>query len=100
MKRLKKEDVVEVITGRDKGKSGKILKMNPKQETAVVEKVNLVKVHMKPTKDSKGGIVQVPKPIHLSKLALVGPKKKKIKVGYVINKGNKSRTNRETGDLL
>jgi large subunit ribosomal protein L24 len=73
--RLKKNDLVEVLSGREAGKTGKILKVIPDKNQVVVEKVNLVKRHTRPSPTSgQGGIVEREAPLHVSKLMLVCPK--------------------------
>lgn len=70
--RIKKNDLVSVIAGKDKGRRGKVLKVIPKTLRALVEKVNIVKRHTKPGKTSKqGGILERENPIHASNLMLV-----------------------------
>jgi len=70
--RLKKGDTVMVISGKDKGKKGKIIKVSDTK--AVVEKMNIAKKHQKPTKNFQGGIIEKPMPVNVSKLMLVCPK--------------------------
>ncbi len=69
--KIKKGDTVEVIAGNEKGKRGKVLSVNPAKGRAVVEKVNMVKRHMKPSQVSQGGIVEKEASIDLSNLAVV-----------------------------
>lgn len=71
--RLKKGDTVVVISGKDKGKKGKILQIDSEARKVLVEKVNLVKRHLKPTRESKGGIVDQENRLHLSKVMLLCP---------------------------
>jgi len=69
--RIRKDDMVIVIAGKDKGKKGKVLKVLPSKNRAVVEGVNLVKKHLRRrSEEEKGGIFQIPAPIHLSNLML------------------------------
>jgi len=69
--RIRKDDMVIVIAGKDKGKKGKVLKVLPSKNRAVVEGVNLVKKHLRRrSEEEKGGIFQIPSPIHLSNLML------------------------------
>jgi large subunit ribosomal protein L24 len=69
--KIKKSDIVYVLAGRDKGKTGKVFKMMPSKEKALVEGINYVKKHMRKTKaDQQGGIVQMESPIHVSNIAL------------------------------
>ena len=78
--KLKKGNTVELITGADKGKSGEIIKLFPKSYSAIVKGINVKKKHQKPTKEQKGGIVSLEKPVHLSNLKLItGGKKKEEK---------------------
>ena len=69
--KIKKDDLVEVVTGNDKGKRGKVLRMVSGSDRVLVEKVNMVKRHTKPTQMSQGGIVDKETSIHISNLALV-----------------------------
>lgn len=69
---IKKNDTVKVIAGKDKGKSGKVLRLIPKKDRVIVEKVNMVKRHMKPSQQSRqGGILEKESPIHVSNLMLI-----------------------------
>ncbi len=70
--KFKRGDVVEAIAGDDKGKSGKVLQFLPQKHRALVEGLNLVKKHMRPTEENpEGGILEREAPIHLSNLKLV-----------------------------
>ncbi|OGQ13916.1 MAG: 50S ribosomal protein L24 [Deltaproteobacteria bacterium RIFCSPHIGHO2_02_FULL_40_11] len=74
---VKKNDLVQVISGKEKGKTGKILRALPKQYKVIVEKLNMVKKHTKPTqKNPQGGIVQKEMPIHVSNVKRVDVQKK------------------------
>ena len=73
--KLKKGFTVELTVGADKGKSGEIIKMFPKEYKALVKGINVKKKHQKPTKEQKGGIVTIEKPVHLSNLKLIDGKK-------------------------
>lgn len=88
MKRIKKNDTVYVTAGKDKGKTGKVLKIFPAKDKAIVEKINLVKKHMKQTRqDRPGGIIEKENPVYLSNLMLYCAKcKKATRVGYKILK--------------
>lgn len=70
LSRLKKGDTVKVLSGKDKGKTGKILKTIPDKSRIVVERVNIVKKHKRPDQQSRGGIVEKEGPLHVSKVAL------------------------------
>jgi large subunit ribosomal protein L24 len=70
--KLHKNDIVTVIAGKDRGKSGKILKMLPRSGTAIVEKINFIKRHTRPTqKMPQGGILEKEAPLYLAKLKLI-----------------------------
>ena len=72
MYKIKKNDLVQVIAGKDKGKKGKVLRFSYVRQKAIVEGINLVKKHQRRTQqDQKGGVVQVPLAIHLSNLMLI-----------------------------
>ena len=73
--RLKKDDLVVVISGRSKGETGRILKVDAEQGRVIVEGVNLVKKHQKPTpQNPSGGILEVEAPVHISNVMLQDPK--------------------------
>lgn len=91
---IRKGDRVSVIAGKNKGKKGKILKVNPAKSRVIVEGVNLLKKHTKPTKDNpKGGIIEKEAPIHISNVMLICPScSKPTRLGSVMTKtGKKSR---------
>ncbi|HEY9124344.1 MAG TPA: 50S ribosomal protein L24 [Bacteroidales bacterium] len=72
---IKKGDIVKVIAGDDKGRSGRILEVNREKETAIVESINMVSKHTKPNaKNPQGGIVKQEAPVHISNLMLIDPK--------------------------
>lgn len=74
MKKIKKKDIVVVISGKDKGKKGEVIKVLPKEDKIIVSKVNIVKKHTRPTQTDPGGIKEIEKPIHISKVKLICPK--------------------------
>lgn len=100
--KLKKDDEVIVLTGKDKGKKGKIVAVLTKEGRVVVEGVNVVTKHQKPTQFSAGGIQKKELPIHISNVALVDPKEgKATRVGYkVLKDGKKSRVAKKSGETL
>lgn len=91
--RLKKGDRVQVIAGKEKGKSGKILKTITEKDRVIVEKVNMVKKHQKPDQKSKGGIVEKEGAIHRSNVMyLCGKCNKTVRVGIkIMEDGKKAR---------
>tara|TARA_B100000963_G_C22460714_1_gene595504 strand:+ start:318 stop:644 length:327 start_codon:yes stop_codon:yes gene_type:complete len=100
---LKKDDNVQIMTGRDKGKKGRIISINRAKYTAIVEGANLVSKHTKPNQDNtKGGVIKKEASINISNLLLVDSKGKPSKIGKRINKktGKKERFFKTTGDLV
>ena len=96
--KLKKGDEVIVLAGKDKGKTGKIIKMVPKQMKAIVSEINKVKKNQKPDNNQPGGIIDKEMPIHISNLSFYDPELKKgIRIGYKIDKSKKARINKSSG---
>ena len=96
--KLKKGDEVIVLTGKDKGKTGKILKMLPKQTKAIVSEINRVKKNQKPDNNQPGGIIDKEMPIHISNLSIYDRDQNKgIKVGFKIINNKKVRINKSSG---
>jgi len=101
--RLKKNDEVIVLTGRDRGKKGKVLKIFVETNRAVVEGINLVQKHQRPSRENpKGGLVDREAKIHISNLQLVCPKTgKPTKVGYTfLADGTKARVSKVSQEIL
>ena len=96
--RLKKGDEVIVLAGKDKGKTGKIIKMIPKKMKAIVSEINRFKKNQKPDNNQPGGIIDKDMPLHISNLAFYDPELKKgIKIGYKLNSDKKIRINKSSG---
>lgn len=98
--RLKKGDNVIVTTGKYKGQTGTILATHPRENKVTVEGVNIVKKHVKPNRAyPQGGIIEMTKPIDVSKVAIVDPSTKKAsRIGYSFDKdGNKVRVFKSSG---
>ena len=100
--KIKKGDKVVVLTGRDKGRTGEVFQVMPKEERALVRGVNLGKRHQRQTMNQEGGIIQKEAPIQLSNLALADPKDgKPTRVGFkVLDDGRKVRFAKRSGDLI
>ncbi len=99
--KIKKGDQVIVITGRDKGKTGEVIKSMPKENKVIVQGINLVKRHTKPTQESAGGIVSKEAPIHVSNVALIDPKDgKATRVGFKVEDGKKVRVSKRSGEVI
>ena len=98
--RLKKGDLVEVTSGKYKGKQGKITAVHPTENKVTVEGINIVKKHQKPNRTHpQGGIIELTKPIWVSKVAIIDPTAKKpSRIGYKLDKdGNKTRVFKASG---
>ena len=96
--KLKKGDEVIVLAGKDKGKTGKIIKVFPKQMKAIVSEINRVKKNQKPDNNQPGGIVDKEMPLHISNLSFYDPELKKgIRIGYKFDKDKKVRINKLSG---
>ena len=95
--KLKKGDEVIILAGKDKGKTGKIIKVKPLRNKAFVAGINKVKKHQKPDKNQSGGIVEKEMPIHISNLAYYDSAiKKNVKIGYKFSdKKKKIRFNKQ-----
>ena len=98
--KIKKGDKVIVIAGDDKGKTGEVLKAMPKEGKVVVQGVNLVKRHTKPSQTNPGGIVTKEAAIQVSNVAVVTTEGKATKVGYKVVDGVKKRIARKTGEVI
>jgi len=102
MRKLRKGDRVIVLTGRDKGKRGEILKMMPKEDRAIVQGVNQVKRHQRQTAQQEGGITVKDAPVNLSNLALEDPKDgAPTRVGFrILDDGRKVRFAKRSGEII
>ena len=99
---VKKGDKVKIITGKDKNKEGVVLSAFPKNEKVIVECVNMMKKHQKPTQSApQGGILEVEAPIHVSNVMVIDPSNgEATKVAYKEIDGKKVRISKKTGEAL
>ncbi len=100
--KLKKGDQVVVITGRDKGRTGEIVKSLPTENRVVVRGINMVKRHTRQSQTSSGGIIEKEASIHVSNVAYVDPKEDKpTRIGFKIIDGDrKVRVARRSGEVI
>ena len=99
--RIKKNDTVVVIAGKDKGKHGKVLKAMPKDNKVVVEGVNMQTKHAKATRNTAAEIKHIEGPIDASNVMLYDAKAKEvIKVAYEVRDGKKVRVSKKTGNVI
>jgi large subunit ribosomal protein L24 len=99
---VKRDDLVQVIAGKDKGKQGKILKVLRKEDRVIVEGVNMITKHLRPSNvNPEGGVVKTEGKIHVSNVMLVDPKTKEpTRVGIEIKDGKKIRVSKKTGNAI
>ena len=100
--KIKKGDRVVLLAGKDKGKKGSVLRVLPKEQRVVVEGLNMVQRHTRPTQaDPQGGIKHKEAPLHVSNVALVDPKSGgPTKVGFRIEDGKKVRFAKKSGEVI
>ena len=98
MQKIRKGDKVVVLAGKDKGRTGEVLSVRPKEDKAIVRGVNQVRRHQKQTQNQEGGIISKESPVHLSKIAIVGKDGKPTRVGFKIQAdGTKVRVAKRSG---
>lgn len=100
--KIKKGDTVVVTTGKDKGKTGEILSVSPKENRVVVKGVNVVKKNQRASAQNAGGIVEKELSIHASNVSLIDPKTNKpTRVGFKVDaKGEKTRIAKKSGEKI
>jgi len=100
--KIKTGDTVKVITGDHKGSQGKVLKVDRERNKAIVEGVNMVSKHEKPSsKNPQGGITKKEAPIHISNLSLLDPKSgETTRVGYEVRDGKKVRLSKKSNEVI
>lgn len=100
MLKIKKGDLVKVIAGKDRDKEGKVIAINRKDNTVLVEGVNMVKKHTKPSmSNQEGGIISQEAPIHISNVMYVH-KGKATRIGFKMDGDKKVRFAKTTGDIV
>ena len=99
--KIKKGDMVKVIAGNSKGMQGKVLAVYPKKSRVLVEGVNIVSKHAKPSNENpQGGIVKKEAPIHISNVMLIDNKGNATRVGYRVEKGKKVRFSKKSQEVI
>jgi large subunit ribosomal protein L24 len=99
--KIKKGDRVVVLAGKDKGRQGNVLKVMPKEERLVVEGLNMVQRHTKPSQgDPQGGIKHKEAALHVSNVAIVDSKGKPTRVGFRVEGDKKVRVAKTTGEVI
>ncbi|WP_084134507.1 50S ribosomal protein L24 [Paenibacillus harenae] len=100
---VKKDDTVIVITGKDKGKKGRVIAAYPRENRVLVEGVNMVKKHSRPSQaNPQGGIIEQEAAIHVSNVMHIDPKSGKVtRIGYkVLDNGKKVRIAKRSGEVI
>ncbi|MGM0884364.1 MAG: 50S ribosomal protein L24 [Bacillota bacterium] len=100
---VKKDDTIIVITGKDKGKKGRVIAAYPRENRVLVEGVNMVKKHSRPSQSNpQGGIIEQEAPIHASNVMHIDPKSGKVtRIGYkVLDNGKKVRIAKRSGEVI
>lgn len=101
MQKIRKGDKVVVLTGKDKGRHGVVLKVMPKESRVLVQGVNMIKRHQKQTQSQEGGIIDKEASIHVSNVALLDPKEQKpTRVSFVFADGKKVRVAKRSGEKI
>ena len=99
--KIRKNDTVQVLAGKDKGKRGSVVAVNLKKETVIVSGVNIVKKAMRKRSEAdQGGIAEIEAPLHISNVAIVCKKCGPVKIGYKMDGDKKVRVCRKCGDIL
>lgn len=99
--KLKKGDLVQIMTGKDRGQRGKVLQILRDKNKVIVEELNMVKKHQKAGQNQEAGIVEIEAPLHISNVMVIDPTDDKpTRVGYATDKGEKHRISRRTGKPL
>jgi large subunit ribosomal protein L24 len=102
MQKIRKGDRVVVLAGKDKGRTGEVLKMMPKEQRALVRGLNIVRRHQRQTASEEAGIIAKEAPIHVSNLAIADPKDgRATRVGFkTLDDGRKVRFAKRSGELI
>ena len=100
---IKKNDTVLVVAGKEKGKKGRVISVEPKKDKILIERINIIKRHMKPSKKySQGGIIEKEAPLHISNVMLVCSKcSKPTRIGNtVLSDGKKARICKKCKEVI
>jgi large subunit ribosomal protein L24 len=100
--KIKKGDTVVILSGKDKGKTGDVVRAIPSEDKVVVQGINMISKHRKPTQaNPQGGIERIEAPMHVSKVAMKDPKSgKPTRVGFKFLDGKKVRVAKKSGEVI
>ncbi|WP_187972032.1 50S ribosomal protein L24 [Aquibium microcysteis] len=98
MQKIRKGDKVVVLAGKDKGRTGEVLRMMPSEDKAIVRGINIIRRHQRQTQTTEGGIISKEAPIHVSNIAIADPKDgKPTRIGFEVKDGKKVRVAKRSG---
>jgi large subunit ribosomal protein L24 len=100
MQKIRKGDNVVVLTGKDKGRTGEVIQVLPKEDRAVVRGVNMVKRHQRQTQAQEAGIINKEASLHISNIAIVDKDGKPTRVGFTVVDGKKVRVAKRSGATI
>ena len=100
MQKIRKGDKVVVLTGKDKGRTGEVIAVMPKEDRAVVRGINMVRRHQRQTQTQEAGIINKEASIHLSNLAIADKDGKPTRVGFKMEGDKKVRVAKRSGDVI
>lgn len=100
MQKIRKGDNVVVLAGKDKGRTGEVVQVMPKEDRALVRGINMVKRHQRQSQTQEAGIINKEASIHLSNIAIVAKDGKPTRVGFSVVDGKKVRVAKRTGDVI
>ena len=100
MNKIRQGDSVVVLSGKDKGRTGEVLQVMPKEDRALVRGINMVKRHQRQSQSQEAGIINKEASIHLSNIAIVGKDGKPVRVGFSVVDGKKVRVAKRSGDVI
>jgi large subunit ribosomal protein L24 len=100
MQKIRKGDNVVILAGKDKGRTGEVIQVLPKEDRAVVRGINMVKRHTRQSQSQEAGIINKEASLHLSNIAIVGKDGKPTRVGFQVVDGKKVRVAKRSGDVI
>ncbi|NLS19950.1 50S ribosomal protein L24 [Rhizobium sp. P40RR-XXII] len=100
MQKIRKGDKVVVLAGKDKGRTGEVIQVLPKEDRAVVRGVNVIKRHQRQTQTQEAGIISKEASLHLSNIAIVDRHGKPTRVGFKVVEGKKVRVAKTSGEVI
>ena len=100
MQKIRKGDKVVMLAGKDKGRTGEVIQVLPKEDRAVVRGVNVVKRHQRQTQTQEAGIISKEASVHLSNVAIVDKDGKATRVGFKVVDGKKVRVAKRSGEVI